>query len=218
MTGRKKAPATPLHDRLAELRDAIVTAKRRAREVELEHQAAQAEVERIGEARVEAFAAGDEPLADDLQAERVSAEQAVRDFAERVAGAERAVQHAEAEHARFARANLGGLLAERTEDARKVAADVEAAVQALQAAHRNWNAMDTEVGALFGLAEVRTHRATFPQALENLVRDARRASGVSVPPPLPDAPRVLSAPEHDPDPAVRAAARGRLTTDSADAA
>jgi hypothetical protein len=74
-------------------------------------------VGQLTEARVEAFSAGDEAHAERLQAERHDAQVAVRDLAERVAGAELGAQRALAERASFATVNVDRLLAERAPDA-----------------------------------------------------------------------------------------------------
>ncbi len=58
------------HGMVAAIGQVVADAKVRAREVMSEYQGAKAEVERLGEERVEAFAAGDEALADGLQSER----------------------------------------------------------------------------------------------------------------------------------------------------
>ena len=109
MTQRKKS----LNDQLADLGQAVADAKVRAREARSQYDDAKGEVGRIGEARVEAFAAGDERLAAKLQAERGHAEATVLDCRERLAGAERAVQHAEAERAQFATHHCDAICAER---------------------------------------------------------------------------------------------------------
>ena len=56
----------------------------------------------------------------------------------------------------------------------------------------------------------------FPQELEDLVRDARRAGGLQVPAPLPrEAVTVSVVPEHDADDEVREAARAQIGTGDA---
>jgi hypothetical protein len=64
--------------------------------------------------------------------------------------------------------------------------EVEAAVQRLAEAHGRWHAVAGEVSGLLRLAG-RDSRdmPTFRAELEELVRDARQAGAVAVPPPLP---------------------------------
>jgi hypothetical protein len=213
MTPRKR----PLSSRLAELGEAVAAANVYARDVERQHRAAEADVARLTEARVEAFAAHDENAAEELQGERTAADATVAEFAERLEGARRGVQRAEAERAEFATHNLAGLVSERAPEAQAAVRAVTDALDALQAARGAWSAAESECMALLRLAGHNTSSLPrFPEALSNLVRDARRAGGAVVPVPLPreqQAHVAAIAPEHDPDPDVREAARAKLVAE-----
>ncbi len=196
--------------RLADLDEALAAAHVRVREVKTRHAAAAAKAVELREAQVEAFATGNETAAKKLQAQRDKAEaEATGPWPERVAGAERAVQRADAERVTFATENYDGLITERQPDATAVVEAVTAALAALRDAHKRWHEVEGEVAALTGLAGRDASRIPrFPQPLEDLVRDARRADGLDVPAPVPVAMAPMTInPEHDPDPEVREAAR-----------
>jgi len=184
MTGRAKP--RPLSARLALLGDSVAGAKVHVREITGEREAAKAEVERLGEARVEAFASADETLAEKIQDERLRAEATVLDFAERVAGAERAADRAQAKRAEFAADNFTAILEERTPDALAATSAVRDAIEALVRAQREWEGFAADVVALQRAAALPTGTVpTFPEPLAALARDARRAGGTTVPAPLP---------------------------------
>jgi hypothetical protein len=195
MTARKTRQ--PLNTRLGELEQAVAAARAREREVEREREIAKAEVARITEGLVEAFARGDEVAAGRLASERADAEWAVA--AERLEGARRATQRAEVELSTFARENLEGLLRERVPQANAAAHAVTDALEALHAAHAEWTSVEVASMALLRLAGQRTDsQPRFPPALAALVRDARRVDAGNVPLPLPVAPqpaaRLVRAP------------------------
>ena len=202
MTPRKKT----LNEQLVELGQAVADAKVRAREVRSRFDDARAEVERIGEARVEAFAAGDEGLAAKLQAERGKAEATVLDLQERLAGAERGVQRAEVERAQFATHYCDAILAERLPDAQAAVGAVKDAVGRFVTAKDGWQQIGADTRSLLRLAGRSTaHVPTFPERLAELARDAKRAGDVDVPLPVPGVPRTAAAvvvPEDIPDPAI----------------
>ncbi len=202
-----------LDEQLTALGQAVTASKRRVREVCDQHHASRREVERLTESRVEAFAAGDERLADKLLAERQAAEATVREFEERVAGAELAAQRAEAEQAQFATHNCDALFTERGPAADAAAGAVKDVVGQLVAAKARWEAIASETANLLRLAGRSTqHVPTFPAQLGDLAKDARRAGDVDVPRPVPGVPRsaarVLAV--DDPDPAVREQARAKI--------
>ena len=110
MSARK----TPLLDRLAELRDEAASAAGRAQRVRAEQQAVRAEADSLREQVTEAFASGEEAKAAKLHAKRAKAEQAVEGpWVERIAGAERAAQRAQAERDGFVASKYRGLVQER---------------------------------------------------------------------------------------------------------
>lgn len=182
MTARK----TPLNKRLAELEQSVVAARVHERDVERQHEAAQAEVARISEARLEAFAAQDEKAAKALAAERADAEQRVAEFAERAEGAHRATARADVELGAFAASNLPALLREREPDAQAAVKAVSDALEALDRANGAWHAVESESMRLLRLAGRDTRdQPRFPERLADVVRDARRAGDIVVPLPLP---------------------------------
>jgi len=206
MTSAKR----PLSMRLADLDEALAAAHVRVREVKTRHAAAAAKAVELREAQVEAFATGNETAAKKLQAQRDKAEaEATGPWPERVAGAERAVQRADAERVTYAMENYEGLIGERQPDAATAVDAVRDALTSLRDAHQAWHAVEQDVAALIALAGHDASRMPrFPGQLEDLVRDARRARGLDVPAPLPVAMAPMTInPEHDPDPAVREAAR-----------
>jgi len=191
MSARKQD--RPLSDRLDQMGAAITAAKQRAREAELAHRRAEADALRLRDAVIEAHADGDDARARKASAARDKAEQGtLRDAAERLEGATRAVTKAEAELGLFAREHADALVAERAPDARAAADAVEAAVEQLGRAHAAWQGVASEVAGLLRLAGRDTSLPAFPEQLATLVRDARRADGVTVPPPVPSAARAVT--------------------------
>jgi hypothetical protein len=181
MSTRRKS----LNSRLSELEELVVVARTHERDVERDHVAAQAEVARISEARLEAFAIQDEAAAATLALEREQAERTVADFAERAEGARRAVLRAEVEASTFAAANLQALLRERVPQAQEAVKAVTDALEALDAAHAAWHAIEADSMQLLRLAGQDTRsQPRFPERLADLVRDARRVGGADVPLPL----------------------------------
>ena len=82
--------------------------------------------------------------------------------------------------------NIEGLLRERHPSARAAVKAVAASVAALGQAQGKWNQVQADVAALLRLAGQNTGTLPrFPETLATLVRDARRAGGVAVLPPLP---------------------------------
>jgi hypothetical protein len=183
MTARKR----PLSARLAELGEAVPAAQRRARECEIAHRRVVAEIAQLTDAVANAYADGAEDRAAKASKQRAALEQgSLREAEERLEGAKRAVAKAEAERGLFAAENVDGLIAERRADATAAAAAVEGAVEQLGQAHAQWTGLENEVAALLRLAGRDTRgMPRFPERLADLVRDARKAGGVEVPPPVP---------------------------------
>lgn len=214
----RRAKERPLSDRLAALGEAMTAAKQRERECELEHRRVDAEIAQLTDAIADAYADNDEARAAKASKQRASLEDgSLREAEERLEGARRAVQRADVERATFAAENIDGLLAERQGDALAVARAVENAVEDLGQAHAAWNGVESDVAGLLRLAGRDTRDVpTFPDPLANLVRDARRAGGVGVPAPLPQALQpVTVAPHDDPDPRIREAARAKIEREAA---
>jgi hypothetical protein len=183
MTARKRE--RPLATRLAALSEAVTQAKQRVRECQLAHGRAEADVARLRDAVIDAHADGDDARAAKASRERATLERdGLPDAVERLEGARRALQRAEVEVGTFAMEHLDGLLSELRPDAVRVAEAVETAVEQLERAHAEWNAVDQRAAGLLRLAGRKTGTLTrFPAQLEALVRDARRAAGTPVPPP-----------------------------------
>ena len=181
--------------RLAELGEAVPAAKQRERECQAAHRRVVNEIARFGDVIADAYAIDDETRAAKASKERASLERvALREAEERLEGARRAVQRAEAERGVFAAENVKGLVAERRPDAHAVARAAEEAVKQLGRAHAEWNRVYSEVGALLRLAGADTATMpSFPQRLEQLARDARRADGIHVPPPIPGGQSMVPA-------------------------
>ena len=108
----------PLSARLVELGAEVASANRRARKCAVAHRATEGEVARLRDAVLDAFASEDEARAAKASRERDKAEgAALRDSAERLEGAQRAVQRAGVERSTFAVEHIDGLVAEREPDA-----------------------------------------------------------------------------------------------------
>jgi len=185
MSARKQD--RPLSDRLAVLSDAVPAASRRARECEVAHRGVVAEIARLTDAVTDAYAEGDEARAAKASKERAKLEQgSLREAEERLEGAHLAAAKAEAARGLFAAEHVDGLLAERLPDAVGAAAGAEQALEDLSRAHARWNGVEAEAAALLRLAGRDTRDLPrFPGRLATLVRDARHAGDVSVPPPTP---------------------------------
>jgi hypothetical protein len=185
MTARKQD--RPLTARLIELGVAVRAAKQRERECEQAQRRFAADVARLTDVIVDAHADGDDARAAKASRERATLEAGgAREAGERLEGARRAAQRAEADRATFLVENVDALIAEREPDARAAAQAVEEAVERLGQAQAAWNAVEADVAALLRLAGKNTGELPqFPEALATLVRDARRAGGVDVPAPLP---------------------------------
>jgi hypothetical protein len=158
----------------------------RVREQTIAHQRVEADLARLTDAVIDAHADGDDGRAAKAGCERDETQNVtLREAGERLEGAKRAVARAEVERATFAAENVERLIAERRPDALQAVEEVEAAVARLTEAHGRWHAVAGEITALLRLAG-RDSRwmPSFPAELEQLVRDARRAGGVSVPAPV----------------------------------
>jgi hypothetical protein len=191
MTPRKAG--VPLLDQLAELGRAVGAAHQRARAVELEHDRARADAERLKAERIDALAGGDDELADRLQAERAEAERAAGDLADRLKAARLAAQRAENDRQQFAAGNLDGLLMEHRRDAEAAVVAVHDALEALQAAHGQWRDAETATAHLLRLGgRPRERTPAFPSDLGDLIRRLGRSSA-DVPVPLPTGGRQFVA-------------------------
>jgi hypothetical protein len=157
------------------------------------HRRAEADVVRLRDAVIDAHAEAHEGKARKASAERDEAERTtLRDASERLEGAVRAVAKAEAEHGLFAVEHCAALLEELTPGAVAVARAVDEALQELVRSHAELTAFEADVAALLRNAG-RDARdlPRFPEQLARLMRDARRAAGVDVPPPVPGGQAVV---------------------------
>jgi hypothetical protein len=170
---------------LAERGRAVGAAKQRARAVELEHDQAQADVERLKTARIDTLAGDDDELAGRLRAELDQAERAVRDLGDRLTAARLQSERAEGARQQFASDNIHGLLGEHERDAQAAADAVTAALDQLQAAHGQWREAEAGTLSLLRLGgRVRDYTPPFPSELGDLLRRLSRSSA-TIPAPLP---------------------------------
>ena len=171
----------PLSERMAELGEQIVLARRRP-ELELAQQRIVDEVAQLSEQIVELHTSGDDDGAVRLGKRRARLEGAgLREAGERLEGAKRAVDRAEVERATFCSANADALLLERKPDAEAAAQAVQDAVEALAQAQKQWDSAQSDLATILRL----TGRSSeglpaFPPALASS-RHARRAGQVDVP-------------------------------------
>lgn len=186
----------PLSARLAELEEAVPAAKRREHECETAHRKIAAEIAQLGDVIADAYADNNEARAAKASKQRAALEQgSLREHEERLEGARRAVQRADAERGLYTRENIVGLLAEELPDAVAAAQDVERDVLRLGTSYGQWSGVATRISSLLRLAGRDTRdMPSFPAELEQLVRDARRAAGVNVPPPVPGGQAMVPLP------------------------
>ena len=146
-----------------------------------------ADIARLRDVTLDAYAAGDDDKAAKASGERAELERSgLQEAQERLEGSKRAVAKVEAERGLYAAEHVDRLITERSADATAVVAAAEDAIEHLAPAQARWNAVEADMVALLRLAGQDTSAMPrFPERLAALVRDARRASDVSVPPPLP---------------------------------
>jgi hypothetical protein len=209
MTPRKTMLA-----QLAEREEDVLVARAKVDETKQRARHAEAEAARLREALVEAFATDDQPQVAKLTRAVDKAEaRAAEPWPERIAGAERAANRAQAEVDGWRIQNVRELLDEIAPDADAAAEGVMARVAELEEARRHWHQVSGRVSALIRDAGIgRTPNLDGPDAA---IRALRRDLG-RVPLPLPHMAAVATvAPEHDPDKGVRAAARAELLQEKA---
>jgi hypothetical protein len=203
---------TPLLDRLAELREEAAAASGREKQVRAERQAVIAEAASLREQVTEAYASGDDDRAARLHAKRVKADEAAAGpWAERIAGAERAMRRAEAERDAFVSGHYAQLVKERAPMAHRAVRRIEGALRELVEARHEWHVEEREQIALTRAVGNLDGRA-IPGlgGADELAKLAQRVVG-SVPAPLPQALQSGSiAAIDDPGREVREAARARI--------
>jgi len=180
----------PLTDHLGELTQAIVAAGTRARALDVERRQIRDRLAQVTEEITEAYAVGDDDQAEKLSRARTKLETgSVRDADEKLAGAQRALARAQADRTTFITDNVDGMIEERTPDALAVAKAAEDAAVEIARVQARWQGEHAEVSELLRTAGRSTSDLPlFPEALASIVRDARRAGGTHVPPPLPRRP------------------------------
>jgi len=208
---------TPLHDRLVELRERTAELRRGARKIEQDAgeamRAVQAMRGEINELRARELAGDTGGNVKSAEA-RLRKAQKVADegWEDRLAVARRAVALSEGQVSAFIAQNVSGLLDESRPAAVAARDRVVAALEEIDAAARGWYGEAQRVGALVNAVQIGASRAIPELGLERLRSAVSDALGSELPAPLPTtATGVWIAPEDDPDPEVREAARDRIT-------
>jgi len=202
---------SPLLDQLNDLDEQIAAAKALPRNISQQQQTAKADLARLTEQLVEAFAANDTNLQAKLTEAKPKAEARIAEpWAERQAGARRAADRLTAERNQWVTANYRDLLAEITPEAMAAAEAIRTTVTDLQASVAHWSATAQRVAAIATAAG--QHPDTMPRvdAIQNAVRELTRAMP-EILPPLPRAAQTATfTPATSPDAEVRARAREAL--------
>lgn len=197
MSPRRKS-TTRLGDKLAGLRDVVLAAHTRRREIEVQADTARREPAALREALTEAYARGEEEAAAQLVENIEAAEvRAAEPWAERIAGAARAARRAEADRDEFIRANYDGLVAEREAGALAIVDTLREHVQQVRDDMRAWTAEAQEQRDLLAAIPGRDGRE-LPEVsgLEQLVRDVARQVEALLPPlPRGQASAVVLSPD-----------------------
>ncbi|QEC48961.1 hypothetical protein FSW04_16200 [Baekduia soli] len=202
-----------LHDELAVLDQAIAEARARTRETQAAAASAHSDAARLTEELTEAFATGDETMAAKLT-KAMSKAQAVagEPWEQRILGAERAANRAQAARDGWVAEHVGGLLAEIEPEASAATDAIVDLVDQLEAARVHWHAVGHRVEALVRAAGWDVRAVPSGEGLDQAIRDTRIALA-DPPRPLPsNVPQTISiAPYDDPDPDIRDAARAAAT-------
>jgi hypothetical protein len=188
---------------LAVIDQAVVAARQRVRQVEVDHAAAKADAVRARDALVEACARQDTAAESKLTTAKHAAEaRAAEPWPERVAGAKRAADRAIGERQTWIRHNYYALIEEVRPEAEAVAQAIRDSAEAVQAACAAWSALDHRIGAITTGAGV--HRNLTPRLdqVQNAARTFARDMG-DVPLPLPQDTTATWDPTHDFDAKVR---------------
>ena len=207
---------TVLLDELEARNQQVATARERIREIEAAANAAQTDAKRIKELLTEAFASDDPVQAEKLTRAKVKADaQAAEPWPERRAGAERAAGRVQAERDGWIAQNAAGLIRELSPLAEAARDLIVSKVTELEEARQEWHAVSQRVSGVLSVAPG-NDRTPGIDHIDTAIKDVRRAT-VDVPAPLPRVPQVARVvPMHDPDPAVREAARARIVADGPD--
>lgn len=204
-------PDTPHLDALAELAERSVDARAQVRaltQAEAEH--AQA-MQQLKAERIAAYSEADEQKATALKRKAARAAAKASELEERRAGAELAAKRAQQAHDAYRAEHVRELLAEITPEAQAAARRLrDAAVECAAA----WTALGGVDGKVNNLTRGVIPNAATPTngAWQQLDMEIRRTLEQGAPqPPLPVAFQALTiAPEHDPDPEIREAARAQI--------
>jgi hypothetical protein len=209
MTTTRKTPHTA---KLAALADDTQQARIKLDETEQQRQHAASEITRLTNARIEAFASGDEQLATNIAAERIKAQAALADMQERHAGADRAVNRARATEDAYRGEHITSLLAETRPEAEAAARGLEDAVAAFSQAFRHLATVDAQVNRLMAGTRLAQHHTPHYEHWQTVDRDLRRL--LTSQPPQPPLPRQQATatipPTNNPDPEVRAQAQATV--------
>lgn len=197
-------PATPLLDHLEQQDTALLEARTRPRDVKTQADRANADAERIREELTEAFANGDTTAEAKLTRAKCKAEaRAAEPWAERITGAERAVNRLQAERDNWINKNIHELLRELTPDAHAAVASITTAINALEAARQQWHAVEQRVANVVQPSSIDMRDVPNIGELDQAVRDLRR--GPQLPAPLPSSVHGLPSPHQEARDAVHEA-------------
>lgn len=197
-------PATPLLDQLAQQDTALLEARMRPRDVKAQADRATADAERIREQLTEAYANGDTSAEAKLTRAKGKAEaHAAEPWPERITGAERAVNRLQAERDNWISVNVHELLLELAPDAHAAVAGITAAIDALDAARKQWHAIEQRVANVVKPSSIDMRDVPNIGELDQAVRDLRR--GRQLPAPLPSSVHGLPSPHQEARDAIHAA-------------
>ncbi len=199
MNRRRKTPAAL--EQFEQLRVAEQRRRQEARAIELERQAANAELHAAREALVEGLTREAEDPAAQQRFEEAQ-RKAAQPWPERIEASERRVKLATGDVARFVHENLDVIGAEMRANAEEAAANYRAALEAVLLRSGELAAVDglwTSILSYHGSATAREMR---PLGLEHLARDVKRALQNPVPVPMP---RMMGGGAIEPDQAEVAA-------------
>jgi hypothetical protein len=183
--------------------------QRRARALGNDLAEQQRKIGELKQRKVGAHADENESLASKLRRQIAEAEGKIVDLEERQAGAQLAASRADAERTKWITDHYRDLISELEPDAKRAAKAIDERADELIVALKLWENVKSTVAAL-------GHVAGQNQPLPNLGWDElsralrRRPQPTKVPLPQWSATGVSIAPEHDPDPVVREAARNEI--------
>jgi hypothetical protein len=178
------------HAQLDRLRQAVALEGQKAREIEVEKEAARIEVQTLRDALPEAYASDDARTIEQAKRAEAQATEKVADLEHRHAGAQLRAERAKREVDLYIRDNSRRLLEERSEDARRLALDLQHAAKETVRLHKAFTAMRSEIDRLVAATPGAQPRLDGPpstyaweSAVEGLARAIREQSEIA--PPLP---------------------------------